>query len=529
MSPESQDGNSTAAEKLGQSITDAVTSVTDAVTNKLSLGNDQQQSTGIPAQSLEGTTEHKVAESVGMAGMTAHNMAGSDAMTHMLHNEGSEHEQECMLFPTYGVPTIIDGQPHWSISISGWLYADPPQSRLETVLMAAVRRVAHVTSNSEQDKRLRERSDMFFTTTVRNMEAAVRTVGFVPAQGQAYKSEGPEFGQELITEFEAEVKVNSGESGTFESQITLKADHVHAEPNKVFKLQTIYDHLTVPSYGVVDLIPEKGVSVISDIDDTIKITNIPDGKEVIMEYTFLKETEQVDGMAELYQKWAGLGAHVHYVSNGPWQLFPMLENFFAKYDFPPGSAHLRFIDRSDVLSTIRGKPGAHKLEAIPKIMKDFPNRKFILIGDTGELDPEVYQKIYQQFPDQVAKVLIHDVTSERALKADQEAEARKAEASKPGKKAYLTSLREAIGLHATVTGQASIASSAVDAVTSTECPDEQVVATDPTVPVPTKVELFVKRIAQVSEGMRPGVFRLYKDAKEIFDDEVVAAAFKENQ
>lgn len=95
------------------------------------------------------------------------------------------------------------------------------------------------------------------------MEAAVRTVGFVPAQGQAYKSEGPEFGQELITEFEAEVKVNSGESGTFESQITLKADHVHAEPNKVFKLQTIYDHLTVPSYGVVDLIPEKGVSVIS--------------------------------------------------------------------------------------------------------------------------------------------------------------------------------------------------------------------------------------------------------------------------
>lgn len=140
-----------------------------------------------------------------------------------------------------------------------------------------------------------------------------------------------------------------------------------------------------------------------------------------------------------------------------------------------------------------------------------------------------YQKIYQQFPDQVAKVLIHDVTSERALKADQEAEARKAEASKPGKKAYLTSLREAIGLHATVTGQASIASSAVDAVTSTECPDEQVVATDPTVPVPTKVELFVKRIAQVSEGMRPGVFRLYKDAKEIFDDEVVAAAFKENQ
>jgi hypothetical protein len=140
-----------------------------------------------------------------------------------------------------------------------------------------------------------------------------------------------------------------------------------------------------------------------------------------------------------------------------------------------------------------------------------------------------YHKIYQQFPDQVVKVLIHDVTSERAVMADKEAEARKAEASKPGKKMYLESLREAIGLHAKVTGQASLASSAVDAVTSTEQPAQESVATDPNVPAPTKVELFTQRIAQVSEGMRDGVFRLYKNPKELFDDEVVAAAFKEYQ
>jgi hypothetical protein len=115
------------------------------------------------------------------------------------------------------------------------------------------------------------------------------------------------------------------------------------------------------------------------------------------------------------------------------------------------------------------------------------------------------------------------------MKADEEAEARKAEAPKEGKKVYLESLREAIGLHATVTGEAHIAESAVDAVTSTEQPPQAAVTNDPNVPLPTKLELFHQRIAQVSDGMRDGVFRLFKDPKEIYDDSVVAAAFTETK
>ncbi|KAI9281243.1 hypothetical protein BC943DRAFT_282642 [Umbelopsis sp. AD052] len=206
----------------------------------------------------------------------------------------------------------------------------------------------------------------------------------------------------------------------------------------------------------------------------------------------------------------------------------MLSDFFAKFNFPPGSAHLRIIDRNDVIGTIRGAPGAHKLEVIPQIMKDFPNRKFILVGDTGELDPEVYQKVYQQFPDRIVKVFIHDVTSERAAKADLAAEQAKKEAATKGtKKMYMESLREAIGLHATVTGEAHISNSAVDAVTNTEEPPTQQASNDPNVPPLTRVELFEQRIAKVSEGMREGVFKLYKDPKEIYEDTVVATAFKE--
>ncbi|KAG2182717.1 hypothetical protein INT44_005697 [Umbelopsis vinacea] len=515
-----------APETLGQSIENRAETMVDAVTQKLSHSN---QSTDIPHTSIEGTTEHKITDGVGMVGMGAHQMMGSDAMTQMMGQEAQEPRQQCMLFPTYGIPTTIDGQLHWKISVSGWLYADPPKSRMESILMAAARRIAHVTSDSEEDKRLQERSKMFFTTTIRNIEVAVRTVGFVPALGQAFTLEGPEFGNELTTEnVDDGVKISTGETGHFSSELTVNADTIKEAPGKVLKIQTVYDQLAFPSYGVVDLISEHGISVVSDIDDTIKITDIPDGREVILENTFLNPTREVDGMSELYRQWAGLGAHVHYVSNGPWQLFPMLSDFFAKFNFPPGSAHLRIIDRNDVIGTIRGAPGAHKLEVIPQIMKDFPNRKFILVGDTGELDPEVYQKVYQQFPDRIVKVFIHDVTSERAAKADLAAEQAKKEAATKGtKKMYMESLREAIGLHATVTGEAHISNSAVDAVTNTEEPPTQQASNDPNVPPLTRVELFEQRIAKVSEGMREGVFKLYKDPKEIYEDTVVATAFKE--
>jgi Uncharacterized conserved protein (DUF2183) len=306
-------------------------------------------------------------------------------------------------------------------------------------------------------------------------------------------------------------------------------------------------------------------------------------------------------MSELYRKWAGLGAHVHYVSNGPWQLFPMLSDFFAKFNFPPGSAHLRIIDRNDVIGTIRGTPGAHKLEAIPQIMNVSRHcgliwsiqRLPIMVFFLGCIDSPwldicsffllflryrisqivnsflsetrvnwiqkckflsnpahrsfsssnhgvysisktqidlyySYQKVYQQFPDRIVKVYIHDVTSERAAKADLAAEQAKKEAATKGtKKVYLESLREAIGLHATVTGEAHISNSAVDAVTNTEQPPVEEVSNDPNVPPLTRVELFNQRIAKVSEGMREGVFKLYKDPKEIYDDTVVAAAFSE--
>ncbi len=81
---------------------------------------------------------------------------------------------------------------------------------------------------------------------------------------------------------------------------------------KVFKC-TIY---VLASYGV---------SIISDIDDTIKISQVL-SKRSLLKNTFYSYFKPVDGMNELYQKWSEQKCQFHYVSSSPWQLY-VFENF----------------------------------------------------------------------------------------------------------------------------------------------------------------------------------------------------------
>ena len=71
--------------------------------------------------------------------------------------------------------------------------------------------------------------------------------------------------------------------------------------------------------GAVQLLPPRGVSVVSDVDDTIKISQVADHRE-LLNNTFLRPMEAVPGMPALYRRWAKDGAAFHYVTASPWQL-----------------------------------------------------------------------------------------------------------------------------------------------------------------------------------------------------------------
>ncbi len=167
----------------------------------------------------------------------------------------------------------------------------------------------------------------------------------------------------------------------------------------------------VVSASNVFVLPDRGVSIVSDIDDTIKESNVGNRRELLAN-TFLREFRCIDGMAELYQAWAAKGAAFHYVSSSPWQLFDPILQWTSSDGFPAGTLHLRTFRLRDQVIRRKANAKRRKRQSIAKMLKVFPRRKFILIGDSGERDPEIYAKMCEKYGDRIAAVFIRDLENQ---------------------------------------------------------------------------------------------------------------------
>jgi len=165
--------------------------------------------------------------------------------------------------------------------------------------------------------------------------------------------------------------------------------------------------------GTMHFVDRQGVSVISDIDDTIKITEVRN-KGKVFENTFLKPFQPVQGMAVKYQEWKKKGARFHYLSNGPWQLYQPISTFLISAGYPGGTVSLREfrVKDSSLITFLAADPQQAKLSRIELLIRNYPQRTFILVGDSGEKDPETYGEVARRFPKSVRQIFIRDVTDE---------------------------------------------------------------------------------------------------------------------
>lgn len=181
-------------------------------------------------------------------------------------------------------------------------------------------------------------------------------------------------------------------------------------------------------HGLIRFMQPEGLSIISDIDDTVKITEIPAGARTVVHNTFFKPYKSSPRMAEMYEQWDH--ASFHYVSGSPWQLYRLLARFLFSDDagFPEGTFHMKSARKNaltisswqDLIEFITNEnlTFEQKILQISNIMRHFPERQFILVGDSGERDPEVYRTIYERFPDQVKEIIIRDVINDRHLRPE---------------------------------------------------------------------------------------------------------------
>ncbi|KAI1453142.1 hypothetical protein F4805DRAFT_470292 [Annulohypoxylon moriforme] len=163
----------------------------------------------------------------------------------------------------------------------------------------------------------------------------------------------------------------------------------------------------------------EGWGVISDIDDTIKVTQTSDPIG-ILRTTFLEKPEPISGMPELYRFIQSLiqeKSSWFYLSASPYNLYPFLRNF-RQQNYPHGTIILRdasWMSLPGLLTTLTLGTEDYKVGRIEKIHSWLPRRKMICIGDSTQSDPEAYGEIYRTHPGWVKVILIRKVEDIAAI------------------------------------------------------------------------------------------------------------------
>ena len=97
-----------------------------------------------------------------------------------------------------------------------------------------------------------------------------------------------------------------------------------------------------------------------------------------------------------------------YVSSSPWNMYDLLKDFLDLNSIPAGPLLLRDIGFGEG-SVARGGHMGHKFKEIKQILETYPHLPFVLIGDSGQEDPKIYQEVVRQFPNRVLAIYIRDV------------------------------------------------------------------------------------------------------------------------
>jgi len=292
-----------------------------------------------------------------------------------------------LAYPGFGYPS----ESYWRIHVSGFAWQTPVVfSMRQRMMIRMLGGVMQATPEQMSGETFQTRIEPFMA------EADHRQTILITINGKTHR-----------------LKKRTRRNGHFfnwihvpnhEIEQAISDDQNHIEFSVAIEGQTVE-----PVNGTIFLYRPNGLSIVSDIDDTIKDSSVENRRELLAN-TFLREFKSIEGMSDTYQHWNSLGASFHYVSSSPWQLFQALQKMHSSHGFPVGTMHLRnFRLRDQLLNRviIRRKG---KATAIRELMRNMPERGFLLIGDSGEKDAKIYLKLSRQFPGRVKGVFIRELS-----------------------------------------------------------------------------------------------------------------------
>lgn len=279
-----------------------------------------------------------------------------------------EADPQVVLFPTIGY-RVADGRT-WHVQVHGDVFSQRPVGLGKRFLLKVLQRLMKVPAGAFESQLFQHRIQRFLAHDEAGRQMAVKLGEAVHVLPRKSRPNGHFVGTlKLADEL---VSPHITEISPYHRQVALEACTLAGQP--------------LGLHGQVHLVEPEGVSIISDIDDTLKHSHVM-CRRTLLANTFLKEFEPIAGMAQLFQSWETQGATFHYVSSCPWQLYPHLQALFGASGFPSGSFHLRAFRLRDHLlrKLLLRKPT--KAVVIHSLLKLFPQRRFVLVGDSVEAAP----------------------------------------------------------------------------------------------------------------------------------------------
>lgn len=160
------------------------------------------------------------------------------------------------------------------------------------------------------------------------------------------------------------------------------------------------------------IVSRYGLGIVSDIDDTVKNTGVTCDKRDLMKNLLLNDVckWKISPVVSWYCNIRSQSETIsfHYVSNSPWQLFSVTEEYFDDVGLPDGSIQLKQYNGS-IFSSLMEPSNSRKMQALKKLAEDFPDKKFICVGDSGEFDLEAYVDLALNYPSKVLAIYIRHV------------------------------------------------------------------------------------------------------------------------
>ena len=297
----------------------------------------------------------------------------------------------------------------WNLRFHGNVYKQPNTSESKLNDLANIFLIDTSVDKLEPDQAAQARN---LTAEIFVLQQDNKNVIFNLEPAPSAGASGEEGGGGAVTPAGGDQQIkfpyNTTVEGDFDSFVQIKNERLQ-DGNSTSDVQrlNIYTEGTDTGNATAYLVPTSGLTIISDIDDILRITKIYQPKEGLLN-SFARPFVQWKNMPDIYANWSRSipGVHFHYLTTTPEQITRNYMDFIYK-TYPGGSFDTRPLNFSDVDATLKIRK-----YLLQKIFQTYPKRKFVLVADTSNSDVMTdYPEMATEFPGQVQCILLRNTSA----------------------------------------------------------------------------------------------------------------------